>query len=372
LKNHDPALDAYKVLGCVGVVLCHVAGSYGYIKHNDINAAWVLGNLFDACSRWAVIGFYALSGHFALGSVPKRFLNAPLPVIWAFYRSRLLRVFIPALLMVVFYMVYWGPYDPEYTLSFPRAFFQAGQLLRTPAYPLWFLYPLAFYTLISPVLWRLSFSETGRSLIRWAIVSWFLIVVAGTTPFAYWGNLPFLKGTIPETVFNTVNEHISFKHLGWYLIGGRMGQYIKKAENPIVFRRVLAVFVVSLTVIAISPYIAAFLRVNEWTEVYRDYIRPPVALFGITSLLVIPKWLREMRYTQFIAKLSSLSFPVYLFHAGVIELLRPLSFADQPFNFLPALDLIFRTLMVLVISALCGCIYNLFLQTLKNLRSTEP
>jgi surface polysaccharide O-acyltransferase-like enzyme len=370
-KHHDPVLDAYKVLGCAGVVLCHVASTYGYIKHNDINAAWVVGNIFDTYSRWAVVGFYLLSGYFAFGKIPERFRDDPLSAVWAFYRSRLLKVFVPALLTVMVYMLSWGPYDPKNTLSFPLAFFQVEQVLRTPAYPLWFLYPLALYILITPLLWRLSLSERGQSLIELAIISWFLIAVIGTAPFAYWGNLPFLKGTIFETAFNAVNEHIYIKHLGWFLIGGCMDRYLKKAdENAVIFKRILAVFIGSLIVVAISPYIAAFLGVDEWAEGYRDYTRPPVALFGITSLVIIPKWLRKMRYTSSIAKAADLCLPIYLFHAGVIELLKPWSLADQPFNLPLILDLIFRTLMVLGISALCGGIYNRCLQTLKTCGST--
>lgn len=338
--------------------MCHVASSYWYTKHNDIDAAWIIGNLMDTYSRWAVIGFYLLSGYFTL-KIPEQFLYAPVSTVWIFYRSRLCRIFIPALTMVVAYMLYWGPYDPQVTLSFPRDFFDIHTLLRTPAYPLWYLYPLFGFILVTPALWVLSLTTIGKFFIEVALFLWISVAILATMPFAYFGNMDFMKHSVFAAIFRAVNEHMYLKHIGWGLIGGCwMEHCMKKAENPVVFRKIVAVFICSLIIIAISPYVAAYLRVDEWAEAYRDYVRPPVALFGITSFVVIPRWLRQNpRLQASLARFTPLCFPVYLFHAGIIEILRPWSFAARPFNFPPLMDICLRTLIIIAISVFCGYIY---------------
>jgi hypothetical protein len=100
--------------------------------------------------------------------------------------------------------IYWGPYDPQITLPFPQAFFRVYLTLKTPAYPLWFLYPLSLFSAITPVIWVFLLTEIGRSLIKLATCLWFLVVVLGTAPAAYLSGLDLMKGTSLETLFDTV------------------------------------------------------------------------------------------------------------------------------------------------------------------------
>ena len=140
-KTRSVYLDLLRVLAMTGVICIHVSGGQFYNLPVD-SPAWQAMNLWDGLARWAVPMFAMVSGAVFLD--PQRRVSA---------RS-LFQKYIPRIILA--FLVWSALYAAIHCQGSPRVF--VTRLLRGH-YHLWYLYMLAGFYLIVPILRRITASE---------------------------------------------------------------------------------------------------------------------------------------------------------------------------------------------------------------------
>jgi surface polysaccharide O-acyltransferase-like enzyme len=183
MNQHNPNIDAMRVIAAFAVVWLHVSVWVVYGDPSVASSGWWAGNLVDSFTRWSVPLFVMLSGMLLL-SAPA----SPSPL--DFWRKRLHRLLPALVLWTLVYFAFRYFFEPPFGWKDALK-----SLLKGNAYyHTWYLYMLVGLTFITPYLRQLVALLSRRALLYLILGSF--IIAAGE--FAYGGRImTFLPSFLP-------------------------------------------------------------------------------------------------------------------------------------------------------------------------------
>lgn len=297
--------DLLRILCTLSVIIIHVTATFklaltsaDFFGHLHTEHIGFIA-LFDTLPRFAVPCFFMLSGAFLLDNPQNREYRY-------FYRKSFKSIGIPILL---FSLLYLG-----YSEARPVVYFLRGEgashllppvldLLRgAPFYHMWYMYTLIGIYIAIPAVIRLkeSLGETAFSKL-----SWIFLVVA------------IISGWTSKFSINWSCGRVICS-MGYVLIGYELRRNSRKNAVKALFFIIFGICV-ELIVFAIQyrHSCAGISEADEALSLVHEY-NPFVAL---ASLLIFHGFALLPMNSQKCTKLAYNTFPVYLIHAGVWDVL---------------------------------------------------
>lgn len=143
MRNNLLWIDNLRVISIIFVVLLHVS-SYGVVNFDVHLDDWMISNIFDSISRWAVPVFFMISG-FLLLDINKD------DTLSEFYKKRVFKIVLPLIIWTIFFMIFQFIKLMYKDMSFNFYDNVIYPLyLGEPYYHLWFIYTIIVLYLITP------------------------------------------------------------------------------------------------------------------------------------------------------------------------------------------------------------------------------
>ena len=303
-KTRTVYLDLLRVLAMAGVICIHVSGGQFYNLPVD-SAAWQAMNLWDGLARWAVPMFAMVSGAVFLD--PQRRVSA---------RS-LFQKYIPRIILA--FLVWSALYAAIHCQGSPRVF--VTRLLRGH-YHLWYLYMLAGFYLIVPILRRITTSER---------LTWYFLALSAVFTFGVPDLILFAKAADRlwdlglADIFTTVKQYtMFFLTLGfvpYFVLGHALHQrQLSRRETIILCALGLLGFV-------LSPLLNARLSAingapqEEFLAYHKFCVLFQTAGVFAAAKAVSPRLSGRMQ--RLIISVAACSFGVYLVHPLLLDRFAP-------------------------------------------------
>lgn len=293
--------DPIRVLGTMAVMLGHVA-DVPLFDAEPNTWQWLLINVLDSGSRWAVPVYVMLSGALLLD--PARDESAG-----QFYRKRLARLGIPIVFWSAFFMLFAIFYTHASTPREALRNLSNGE----PYLHLHFIFRLAGLYALTPAL-RVLVRHASRTLLKQTVLILFVI----------WAADSLINGIrcIEPSAFACFAPF-----LGYYLCG-----YLLRDIRPSRRTRILAMagFVGSLIVlVAWSSLMARYYDVSPFPSrpmLLHDFLSPVRITMGVCSWILLTHLFRnpmpaQSRFARIVVLLAPLTLGIYLVHPAIRDVL---------------------------------------------------
>ena len=300
--------DLLRIISAIAVITIHVSSHYiGGIVSPDNFGDFYLEHILTTCaynvlSRFAVPCFIMLSGAFILADDR----NADYQY---FYRKTFRNVGIPTLVFSILYFSYFM------VLKVLKMFIKGmemdeflnpikGFIIGKPCYHMWYLYMMIGVYLLVPVIIAFK-KQVGEQ--KFEKIAWIFLALASVS---FW-----------------TSKHILMWDIGYsfYFVGYLMVGYIlrKKAlfkqDNRKGFMLLSAGILVEVFIIYLR-YQQALNRISD-DELKYTLIAPLSPLIVIASVLIFAG-ISQLSIHKNLSWLSSYTFLIYLFHAGIWDFMR--------------------------------------------------
>ena len=302
MKQREANYDLLRILACAGVVLVHVSAIFAETFIWDL-ADGLPGNhpfytlMYNSVGRFAVPVFLMLTGAFVLGDERTRDYRS-------FYRNTLKKIGIPYLIVVLAACLYnaWIAYRVEYT---GMAGITGPLVNGVPFYHLWYMSVLFIIYLFLPGIERIRVKMSPHGFAVLSVV-WLLA-----------GNAWLF---LSEPVTMHWNPREALCYTGYVLTGYVIHTSVRKNSRG--WLLVLAGIVLELWLgyqvyTGIRHGIDRELLEQRWLLAYTPGIT-------VSSLLIFSGFgMIDLRKDY--RKLSAYSYPVFLVHALILDLILRLS-----------------------------------------------
>ncbi len=290
-------LDILRFLAILAVILVH-AGGNEYLSANFVAGRH---SMFVAAIVWCVPVFFLISGRFFLD--PQR--NVTIEKIWKKYIPRILLVFIVWTTVYTIYYVKSGGYDGL------NIFGILTQWIEGP-YHFWYLYALLGLYAFTPLLRKVT--EDGK------IMAYFLVLFAVANIISeYIIYLPKVGGII-DTAFTRLLLGNITGYIGYYVLGYCIFRYKDSISQKLEIAIYIAGAISLVATVVIEGMVSPELQGADFVK---QYMKPNVILFSSALYMLFVKRVSKIRFSEkavkIWAKLTELSFGVYILHALVNE-----------------------------------------------------
>jgi surface polysaccharide O-acyltransferase-like enzyme len=290
-------LDLMRGLAIVAVVVIHCIAPVVLLREVG-STSWMIGNIIDSASRWAVPLFIMISG----GLLIKRaaYLN-----IGEFYKKRLRRLTLPLVAWpIIYYLWCISTIRPAGLFDFFHAY-----VLGTPlgGYQLYFLFIIAGLYVIAPML--SAFVSVVQKRHVWIIC----ITILATTTLSFHLS-QFLRIPVSYNAFT-----LFFPYVGYFLLGHLLINLKTRVPLKILFSGLMII----TTTIVIST-LSYFSMQSTGKLPFYDYASLPVILLSISVFLFI-QGISDSLSTMsdsiinVVKSLSYNSLGIYLIHVIFLE-----------------------------------------------------
>ncbi|HDX5341544.1 TPA: acyltransferase family protein [Citrobacter sedlakii] len=264
-----------RFVAIIFVVLLH--SSAFYFNNFQVGSyGWLIGDIGNAFTRWAVPVFVMISGALLLG----REYN-----LKDFYARRLIKILIPLIAWSIFYTVI-SFYQSKGELTIQEALknFASGR----PFYHMWFLYMMLGLYAITPII-NVVVQGSSKKELKYIIVIMFLLSIINIT----------------DRYINNKDEAIWLFWFLQYIPYFISGYYFSKCTNH---NRFILLTLISLSIIATIFFSNVFALQNK-TQFFFEPLSPFIIVYSL-SLFVLVK-----NTTLYLNRdISDLSLGVYLIH----------------------------------------------------------
>ncbi|MDD3663414.1 MAG: acyltransferase family protein [Candidatus Pacebacteria bacterium] len=305
--GHQDWLDLLRVISAFAVVLLHLSAC---LSQQFGCPGWLVGEIYDALTRWCVPIFVMVSGALLLDD-DKRNESA-----LTFYSKRLSRLGWAFVFWVTFYVLFgWADaclFDRPH--DFHKVF--QGILTGRPWSHLSFLYMIIGLYLVVPLLRRFVLRLEDRTMF-WLIAA-FLIATSANNLRAILTN----KAENPFILWFA-------DYLGYFLAGYYLRFRAKKIlPGWSALTIFMATVILSVTATSWVLFTDGRLEFARWFHHYQNpcVMAAAISLFMLAMQSTVPAWT---------ATIAPLTFGIYLVHPAVQHIIGRLGFYPQ--RFMPAL-----------------------------------
>ena len=285
-------LDFLRVFAVLAVIMIHTAANL-VIHHTQNSAEFIIGNLFDSISRFAVPFFVMISGYFMLDE------RKEMPVIKI--KNKIIKL--------ILLLISWSCF---YALIYKFNNFLPAFLYGH--YHLWYMYLIIGLYLITPIL-RLFVKENNARYVYYCI---FLGIVFSFLPNIL--NVVFApdKATKLAAMFQvSIGGYIVYYLIGWCF-----------SFNKNFIKRNLVMFILCCISLITIFCCTQFVHSNHYKayNIFYNSINIPVLVYSVSLFSLIYSLFHKyseqfsLRFKSFISECSSLTLGVYLIHASYLHL----------------------------------------------------
>lgn len=360
MNKREINFEYLRMINTVAVIFIHtgsffVASSFSY--NLDRYGFLFTGNLFlsylfDSLPRFAVPCFVMLSGAFILDN--KRNTD-----FRYFYSKSFRNIGVATLVFSLLYLLYNLLKCAAKVLlrhEGPRILLTPfkGLFIGKPFYHMWFLYMLAILYLLTPFILIIEnkLKSDGKSVPGWVYGAFLCMASLSYWTGTYW--IGWDLGT-------------AFCYLSYYLAGYKIRTYYKEKKNNTKGGLLILAGVLVLVFLAAMRWrlaSAGAIIQNEGNVVVLDGSRELFAYEGLDPFVVIASVaifagfsLLQVKGGAGISRLSAMTFYVYLFHGGVLDIVKILLKAKPALILQNDLAIPFYVLVVLAVSFVLTIVY---------------
>lgn len=304
-KNRENNYDLLRIICTLAVISIHVSSTYWRTAVNfDIWTARDMMNtivvcLYYACSSFAVPCFVMLSGAFILDDERNSEFRY-------FYKKTFIKLGIPMIAFSILYFLYYFMVcvaqvllkGMEYNILLTPIM---KWIKGVPFYHMWYLYMMIGVYLLAPIVIRLKKEVGEDKFVRISLVFVVLacISVCTSSHRLYW------------------DIGLSFCYLGYFAMGYVIRKWAMNKKSNVYG---LGLIVIGLGIEAVIGYVK-YLQIMD--NISDDTLTDPYCPLILIASICIFGGVSMIRIGKNLGKIAALTFPVYLVHAGVWDLIGP-------------------------------------------------
>ncbi|HCL56709.1 MAG TPA: hypothetical protein DHW82_06830 [Spirochaetia bacterium] len=314
--------DFLRVLSILAVLVIHGSSpwEYSFLKSHQYFSEDFLGIILNQFARFAVPLFILLSGCSLTQKYQKEWgeKKISLKMIFRFYQSRALKILIPYLVLSFLFLLFSGRFSWEESFfqNLGKAFSLYGyHLLRGSAvYHFYFLVIITQFYLLFPFLYQIRK--------KFLLVIFLLIQIFLISPSQYF--YAFFNLSMPSFHSAVFLYWAFYFYLG--IILSLNIQVILEKIQKIPYFILSLFFLLSLSFVGIEYVFASYY--DSIPDYYNHFHRFTILFYLLGFLAFALRHIQsfEKKITEktkkLIARLSLLSFGVYLFHTLILDLLK--------------------------------------------------
>lgn len=309
MKERESNFDLLRIIATIAVVAIHVSGYYAsaittkYWLGEEYTSHMLSTSLYRVVSSFAVPVFVMLSGKFALSKSQNRNFKY-------YYRKEIYSIGIPILIFSAFYFLYGivrciavGVIGHKSVIEIVSG---GGKLIVNlikgkPFYHLWYVYMMAGVFVLVPIIIRIRDAVGERNFNKFAIV-FFVMSTLGLHTSAH------------ELMWD---PGYSFGFVGYFIIGYIISKKSDCKNNKKGIGMISLGFFV-LIVLAYLLYIKGTNGIGH-TDTLANWAGASSPLVAVVSVLIFAGF-SKLDIKKDFSKLARLCFTIYLFHAGIWDM----------------------------------------------------
>ena len=306
-QSRESNFDLLRIICSVAVITIHVSATYKTAITNEETFGTIYTShifvtlLYNTLSRFAVPCFVMLSGAFILS-------NDKNSDYYYFYHKCFRSIGITTIIFSVLYFLY----SIAISIVIIKVRNEDWTVLLTPVkdlikgkpyYHMWYLYAMIGVYILVPILHRLKKDMKEKTFDR---IAWVFLVLAC---LSMWTSTRKLNWDIGG----------SFCYLGYFMVGYVMRKWAANHKNNL---KGICLIVMGFLVELGITYLQYSYSLQGFSETDINYglIDPQAPLIVVSSVLIFGGF-SMLRINRNFGKLSGFTFLIYLFHAGVWDLL---------------------------------------------------
>ncbi len=298
-KERYNYITVLRAVAIAMVIALHCICDYFYDFSNAGRGLWYLLGYTDEFLRIGVPVFFMISGFLLM--------KDDITDIKAFYKKRLLKVFIPFIFYDVFYYLFKGFQGEAISVA---GFFK-DLLNNGSSYHFWFVYSIMFIYLLMPFLQKIVKQCSTKML--WLL----LCLVTFQTTIR-----PFINTIFDGKVYIYFTEDGFIGYIGYVILGYILGtcDFTKKQR--------LLIYALGVAAFAVFPAVNMLNIINKQNML----ITGGYTINHYIEAMALFLWFKYnvKGCNRFISRLSALSFTAYLIHVFILSLIQEVSFDLNP------------------------------------------
>lgn len=293
--------ELLRVVSALAVIILHVSNTYVYpitgeAQINGIEEHMLVNCIYNTVFRFAIPCFIMLSGTFTLEHEKNQDFKY-------YYRKVFKTIGVPTIIVSALYVLYSfvGAALAIIKGQKPIILLELVKSILTgePHYHLWYLYMMAGIFILTPIVVGLK-KELGEQCFTKVALIFFPLAM-----LSLWTSTHKLNWDLG----------LSFCYLGYYMLG-----YVLRKKFCTHKNNLHACLTIALGCIVLLG--AAYLRYQQLLSIYLldgwqyDFYSPYSPITAIASVLIFTGF-TMMKVKGVLDKLASITFEIYLFHAGI-------------------------------------------------------
>lgn len=305
-RNKEENFELLRVVSAIAVIALHVSAIY----KNGITSTEAFGSLYEShiftillyntLSRFAVPCFMMISGAFLLDN------NKNIDYKY-FYKKSFINVGIPTIIFSFLYFLY----SERIVINKAKAGIEHSFLdpvedviKGAPYYHMWYLYTLFIVYLMIPFILMIKKEVKEDAFGKGSLIVFVLTMISG------WTSSSILNWSIAKAVC----------YLGYILIGYQIRKYYLSKKNNMKAILFIVGGIITELLVTYIQYTHSIRGLAESDEKY-SIIGNFNPLIVIASVLIFAGFSQIKVNMKGLEFFSSLTFLIYFFHAGVIDLI---------------------------------------------------
>lgn len=369
MRKRETNFDLLRIASTIAVIFIHVGSyfvaasfaynldDYGFVFAGNIFMSFV----FDTLPRFAVPCFVMLSGAFILED--KR--NADFGY---FYGKTFRSIGIPTIIFSLFYTLYNLLKSIGKVLircENPIVLFEPLKrlLIGKPFYHMWYLYMLLILYLLTPFIFILQKELKNKEKMPGGGYIFAFLCLAS---ISYWTGTYTMGWDIGN----------AFCYLSYYLIGYKIRAWSKGRKSSVKGYCLILIGFFGLAFLAFMRYKLASSGVviqKAGNVIVKDERLEVFAYEGLDPFVVIASVfifagfsLLDIKSNSIISHVSSVTFYIYLFHGGILDVIKKLLQVKTSLIVQNNFAIPFYVVLVLAASIVCTIIYCKLWKTLEQ------
>lgn len=348
MKSKKKNYELLRIISLFAIIILHISGFYlGAITSpawlGDIYTKNMLFNcIINALTRFAVPCFIMISGAFALDNIKNSNYKY-------YYNKIFKRVILPTILFSIFYFFY---------LIFRKAFILAfsGDLINEiisfiklaivgqPFYHMWYLYMMVGVFLLTPIVIKFK-QDIGEKSFKNVTIVFFIIS---------------MLGLLTSNHMLEWDPGKSFCYLSYFMMGYVIRKNTKKEKSN---KKSIILIILGFLILLGAGFLRYKQGLNGISEDELTYaLLQPFSPLPILASLLIFAGFTKLSFNKDVTKLSALTFEIFLFHAGILDLLK----LFVKLNMNSILVIIVISILTFIISLILALIYKKIRDYINN------
>ena len=328
LYKRNYSLDIARIVATLTVVMIHCSGTF-VKNYKQYTSEFIFGNLFDSISRIGVPLFLMISGSLFLDERREVTLKN---ILFKNIKSL-------AIITIIWASIYSAVYNVMFPLLIGKSI-NVKSVLRgivNGHYHMWYLYMIIGLYIITPFLRKFVCKENKSMVLFFIIISFcFQFLTPTINAVCKLGlNLSFINRWLDKFHLDFFGGYITYFLVGWYII--HIG--IKK--------KWLTYVIYFMGAVALASIVLFVHYTGDCDTAYND-IGASVFVYSLSVFLAIKniKINFKEKTIRILAKLSKLTFGVYIIHIMVLTVFGKL----LPYSEHSAIYIIFCFICVVSVS----------------------